>query len=367
MEPLDDKTLAELEKTDPELVRQYRERMATSRQAVGDAQRMQDVGSYANVAGRLLNDLNNSQKRDVVLKNRIQDLGKAPTVQKATRPGYDDSIVNNLTAQAVGRAKEQRAQDLQDFNEEQKLTDLSANRADQKLAWDKAARENDPTSEDSKLAREYLKQISPDAAKIPGFDNLSAAQAMKIAPGLMESNRLKEAAAARRDNLAQARLSRQDAIDARKGMKEDEHDWKEEQTRKAVDEKKKTLLNEVEDRRTNILQNLDILDKMIEDKGTWELTGSHNQDIDRLVDQIATDMAKLQDPSSVARPAEVEAVRKNLISSGFGNSNSTARQILQNFRSEVDRRADSAYAIRGIEKSGKAGTTGPLHGSDLPD
>jgi hypothetical protein len=115
------------------------------------------------------------------------------------------------------------------------------------------------------------------------------------------------------------------------------------------EEKKQTLVREVEDRRQNIKDAIGILKKKIGEDGTWELLGSHNQDIDRIVDGIATDMAKLQDPQSVARPSEVDLVKSNLIQSGFKNANSTAADILDNFATEVDRRADTAYKVRGLE------------------
>jgi hypothetical protein len=114
-------------------------------------------------------------------------------------------------------------------------------------------------------------------------------------------------------------------------------------------DKKKVMMNEIEDRRGNINSAISELNTMIDNKGTWELLGSHNQDLDRKVEQIATDMAKLQDPNSVARPSEVEAVKKSLIQSGFQNRNSTAKEILKNFEGEVKRRADSAYKVRGLE------------------
>jgi hypothetical protein len=55
------------------------------------------------------------------------------------------------------------------------------------------------------------------------------------------------------------------------------------------------------------------------------------------------------DPSSVARPSEVESIKKNLIKSGFQNTNETALQILDNFEKEVDARAGQAYTVRGLE------------------
>lgn len=122
-------------------------------------------------------------------------------------------------------------------------------------------------------------------------------------------------------------------------------------------DKKAQAMFEIEDRRKNINDNLDTLDTMIKDDGTWEMFGEHNQNIDRKLDQIATDMAKLMDPSSVARPSEVEQIKKGLMTPT--NKNSTARQILMDFKNEVKTRADSAYNIRGLEKPPEKSTEPP--------
>lgn len=114
-------------------------------------------------------------------------------------------------------------------------------------------------------------------------------------------------------------------------------------------DKKMTAMNEIEDRRQNINANVNQLKQMVKDYGTYEMFGSHNQDMDRLLEQTATDMAKLMDPSSVARPAEVEAIKRTLIKPGLSNTNATAQDLLSNFQQEVDRRASSAYKIRGLE------------------
>ncbi|MGK4455558.1 hypothetical protein, partial [Klebsiella pneumoniae] len=85
----------------------------------------------------------------------MQDLGKAPTIVKADRPEYDASPINTLSAQAVARANQDRQQTEQDFGEEQKLTDLGQRRADQDVARQRMARENDPNSPESEQARNY--------------------------------------------------------------------------------------------------------------------------------------------------------------------------------------------------------------------
>lgn len=109
---------------------------------------------------------------------------------------------------------------------------------------------------------------------------------------------------------------------------------------------------EVMDRRNNINARLIEVQNMIKDKGTYEMFGSHNADLDRKLDQIATDMAKLQDPESIARPGEVEMVKKNLSASGLWNRNSTALDTLKHFRSEVESAAKSKLQTRGLKLPG---------------
>lgn len=135
--------------------------------------------------------------------------------------------------------------------------------------------------------------------------------------------------------LNQKRIERQDSL-ALKGLEKEE--------------KKKQVFNEIEDRRQNITAAISTAISKIQEDGTWEMSGPHNQNLDRLIDGIATDMAKLQDPTSVARPSEVEQIKKTLVESGFSNRNSTAQEILKTFQTEIDRRADLAYKVRGYEK-----------------
>lgn len=129
------------------------------------------------------------------------------------------------------------------------------------------------------------------------------------------------------------------------------------QKNKVESDKKTEIFKTIEDRRQNINSAIDTLDKMIDEKGTYEVFGSHNADLNRLVDGIATDMAKLQDPNSVARPGEVELVKRTLVQAGMTGRNATARNVLKNFKAEVDRRANSAYKVRGFEVPGAVAST----------
>jgi hypothetical protein len=60
-------------------------------------------------------------------------------------------------------------------------------------------------------------------------------------------------------------------------------------------------------------------------------------------------MAKLQDPSSVARPGEVELVKSTLLNPGLRTRNKTAEQQMRNFMKTVETRANDAYSIRGMK------------------
>lgn len=209
---------------------------------------------------------------------------------------------------------------------------------------EKQKREMDPTSQESSLAQSLAAKMVPSK----DFSKMSAQQINGLLPGMSKIY-----------DIEQRKLDRQEARDERRfqsGIKMAEK-------AEVRNEKKKTAMTEVEDRRRNIEDNLTLLEKMIQDNGTYEMFGSHNADMDRRVEMIATDMAKLADPSSVARPSEVEAFKKGLISSSATNMrNSTALDILKNFRGEIGKRAENAYKVRGLENPGTASQRGESGG-----
>lgn len=108
-------------------------------------------------------------------------------------------------------------------------------------------------------------------------------------------------------------------------------------------------LKETSARKDLIKSNAARAISMIQKNGTYEAFGPHNATLNGLADQIATDMAKLQDPNSVARPGEVEIVKRSLIESGLGTMNSTAEQQLKSFLGTVDDRANKAFTTRGMK------------------
>lgn len=233
-----------------------------------------------------------------------------------------EGIRSNIKDQEIGALDRRRKAQFDDFNMSNSM--------------EKSLRERevyDPKSSSSQSFRKMMEAKFPEVAQAYGDDwaNVTAADQDNIFKPLQ----LKETVEARKMQAAAMAGQRRDALDLKATEKSD---------------KKKAAMFEIEDRRTNINESLNTLKKMIDEDGTYELLGSHNQDMDRLIEGIATDMAKLQDPNSVARPSEVESVKKNLIQSGiFTNKNSTASQVLKNFEAEVAKRADSAYKVRGID------------------
>lgn len=191
---------------------------------------------------------------------------------------------------------------------------------------------HDPNSQQSIAFRKAMESVAPSIAKHYGDDwkNVTAADQDLI----FKPVQFKESQETRRQAAALAAQTRGDSLAAKKAEKDD---------------KKKQSMNEIEDRRQNINSAIDTLTKQIDNYGTFEMIGPENQNMERLIDQVATDMAKLMDPNSVARPNEVELVKQGLVQSGFKNSNKTAKKILADFKNEVKRRADSAYKIRGLE------------------
>ena len=138
--------------------------------------------------------------------------------------------------------------------------------------------------------------------------------------------------------------------------KQEAYNIKKADKKEVADTKKAASVFEVEDRVRNINGNLDLVMEQIKDKGTYEVFGEHNKNLDRRIEAIAVDMAKLADPNSVARPSEVESFKKGLIETNMASMrNSTATNVLDSFRKEVAARADNAYKVRGLENPNSTG------------
>jgi hypothetical protein len=128
----------------------------------------------------------------------------------------------------------------------------------------------------------------------------------------------------------------------------------------AVGEKRRQQVLEVENFTSNLDRNIQAVQDMIDKTGTFELMGPEGQVMDRRLTEIATDLAKLADPGSVAREGEVKLMRQGLVDSGLlglATSNKTAKEVLEALRSDVKQRRAEAYNVRGLDIPGAAGSS----------
>jgi hypothetical protein len=123
-------------------------------------------------------------------------------------------------------------------------------------------------------------------------------------------------------------------------------------------EKKRQQVLEVENFTSNIDRNIDAIKAQIDKTGTFELTGPEGAVMDRRLTEIATDLAKLADPGSVARSDEVKLMRQGLVDSGFlglATRNETAKAVLDALKGDVMQRRSAAYLARGLEMPAATG------------
>ena len=219
--------------------------------------------------------------------------------------------------------------------------------------------------EDESKMRDPNSQISKtmaEAAVRAGFikpgTNASAYTLQKMGLNLTSILNAQEAAKTRKHALDLAQLE-----DKRKSKE------KEEEKELARQDKRKLITEEVEGFRSTIKSNLLRAKELLDKAGTFELFGSEAEELNAIMDEIATDTAKLQDPKSVARPTEVKLVRQNLVPGTMmgqlGMTNETAQKILDQFEKRVDERANTAYSVRGIklpESEKSANLTTPSKG-----
>ena len=157
-------------------VKEYMRQKQQSASNVADAENTRDMVGYGNIAGNLLNDYNNSQRGgdDVILDNRLQDLGRAPTVKSGAEQDrkYNDYGSGKLAQQGVSDSKSKAKQDIADWKAQKGVEQYAGS--------------NDSASPQSEAARNMLQELVPRAAKMKGFEDMSEAQVNKYLPTLMK-------------------------------------------------------------------------------------------------------------------------------------------------------------------------------------
>jgi hypothetical protein len=201
----------------------------------------------------------------------------------------------------------------------------------------------DPNSEISKL-------VSDLAIKTKLIKPGQSVSAMSLKNAGVNLGTLLATIEAGEARKAAAQLAREGRISER----EDRTAAKREEEKLKREDKRKLVTEEIEERKRTIKDNIARAKQLVKETGTFELFGPQAELLSSIMDEVAVDMAKLQDPESVARPQEVALVRKNLIPEGvtgqLGMSNATASKILDAFENRVDERAATGYKVRGIDQ-----------------
>jgi hypothetical protein len=113
--------------------------------------------------------------------------------------------------------------------------------------------------------------------------------------------------------------------------------------------------------RRNVLRsNIKRLKEIVTAAGTFELTGPAEPMMEALINDIATDYAKMVDPESIARPSEVEMAKASFFKPGsLTTQNKTAIQSLDAFEQNADKRALEQYSAIGVPKHFMQSFTAP--------
>lgn len=95
----------------------------------------------------------------------------------------------------------------------------------------------------------------------------------------------------------------------------------------------------------NIRSQLAALRDLIKENGTQELTGTYQDDVASITNSLATDLAKLRDPTTGVIGNESVREARTLFTPGYGQLDSTALQRLDNLEKQLDSRQQNAYRM----------------------
>ena len=123
----------------------------------------------------------------------------------------------------------------------------------------------------------------------------------------------------------------------------------------AGDKTQAALLDTVQTEETTIRQQGEKLKALIKKYGTSELQGPAEAEMRQAVDNMATAAAKMKDPSSAARPSEVEMESKNIFKPGFFQKSDTALAQIDSYLSNAEQRKKAAYDARGVKPDDATG------------
>jgi hypothetical protein len=204
------------------------------------------------------------------------------------------------------------------------------------------AKLRDPNSEVSKLTSDLaikLGLIKPGTQM-----TASTLKGMGVNLGTLLTTM--EAGKTRAANAALAREARISDIERQGAFRANESELKREEDRQKT-------MREIETRRKMLVSNLNEWKRVVGEVGTGELMGDTDKYLKALQTEIATDMAKLADPTSSAMSGEVEKYRASLPEIGtiVFQRGKTATDLIDKAINKVNERVNEAYSVRGLNPS----------------
>lgn len=237
--------------------------------------------------------------------------------------------------------------DRQAVQDQQQATLFQQGQEDRTRQQAQLAAEDDPDSEESRIAQELARRIMNRPA--PG---LTASKFKQTWPQLEKVYQIEQQRLNRQDSLNAQNAAREDAQKDREAGRAqaltDRKNERLETEERKIGEKKQEQARAVEEFSSNINDQIDYLKGLIDQYGTQEVLGPAEQNMRSAVLSIATDLAKLRDPQSAARETEVARESSTLFEPGFFQSAETAKSRLDALKSQVEKRKANAYRIRGL-------------------
>lgn len=176
------------------MVKEYLRRQKEQRENIGDAEDMQDNMGYAQVAGGIIEDFANSQRRDPIMHNSWDRMGEQSRISRGEDADVDMSGAQQMADTNLQREQARLGQNKEEFTQAQGLQQYD--------------RMHDPGSDMSKQARIQLAELVPTATDMEKFDTLTAAQVQKIAPNLIDMSKFNQRMDFNRDKLAESERRR---------------------------------------------------------------------------------------------------------------------------------------------------------------
>jgi len=200
----------------------------------------------------------------------------------------------------------------------------------------------DMESPDTKLAQSLAIQMLPNSKAI--IMKMNGAQLMDRLPSLQSnfnSQNARREADVRIGEQRAGRLATQEQKEADRA------------------EKRGKQTRNVEERYNNIIDTVNTMQEMIRKEGTANAFGAHNDILLNLINNVATDQAKMLDADSAVRDPEVMRVMNSLFEPGNPfQRDQTAIDALEAFKATAKQRRDKAYEAQQLPVPGAGESAG---------